>query len=61
MFKVNCEWDLGLNDCIFASRELAMKYIRSAWGDAGFDEDFTVEAAMEDWYLSIEELEVISE
>lgn len=64
MFKVWCEWDIGLNDCIFTTREVAMKYIEQAWEYMDFDEEdgpFTVQDGFDNHLLCIEELDVISE
>lgn len=61
MIKVWCEWDIGLNDKVFIDKYVALKHAKLAWDSAGFDDDFTFDAAFEDHYIGFEDVEYVDE
>lgn len=66
VFKIWCEWDIGINDDIFISYEIAARNINIAIEECGVaeddpDGDYSIEALMDEGLLDIEEVEVVEE
>ena len=62
-YKIWCEWDIGINDYIFSSYDIAVSHIKEALVDADFDEsdgfDYSIEALTDEGLLGIEEGEML--
>lgn len=62
VFKIWCEWDIGINDDIFASYEIAVSNVEKALSACNFDDedgDYSVETLVDEGLLGIEECEVV--
>lgn len=58
IFRIECEWEMPVAQGYFATRDLAYKAILEEEWDTV---DLTVEDALEEGYVYIEEIEVITE
>ena len=65
VFKIWCEWDIGINEDIFISYDVAVKHIEKAIANCGLiddnPEDYTVEALLDEGLLGIEKVWVVEE
>lgn len=59
MFKVWCEWDIGVEDKIFATYEVAERHARINLEACNFEESF--EELKDDGCIGIQDVEVIRE
>lgn len=60
MYKIFCEYDLGLEDKVFANEELAMNTARNA-AKAACLSDEEIESLIEENLLYVEKLEFIQD
>jgi len=61
VYKIECEWDLGLSDVVYATHEVAWATLENMWLDSIEEQvEVTLEEAHGDGLVSIEEMEVIS-
>ena len=59
VFKVWCEWDIGMDDVVFPSREAAWEYVDQIWD---YDNvQMTVKECKDECLIGLEPLEVIGE
>lgn len=57
VFKVWCEWDIGLSDCVFGDFDLAWEYAENALRDADID----VQESIDHCLVGVETVTVINE
>ncbi len=64
-YKFWCEWDIGINDEIYASYEVAVKHISQAledcFADNDDDMDYSIEGLEDEGLLGIEEHYMVME
>lgn len=59
VYKVWCEWDIGQDDLVFETEELAAKWVKQDWNED--DMDITLEEAYSDGLVSIDFIKLVKE
>lgn len=59
MFKVNCEWDIGLENTVFATKELAKRDAAQALKDSDTEGD--IDDLIDEGLVSFAPVDVVTE
>ena len=59
VYKVWCEWEIGLEDVVFSERRVAEIHAMKALEDCGIEESYA--ELKDEGLISVDSLEVISE